>query len=73
MATIQIVQNTDRTHVSIDGTPVKTFMHWNYDHKNPSQQKSHALHDAMAECFLQLHEIHEAGLTGTINTEIKVS
>ncbi len=71
MNKIQIVTNSDRCHVSLNGTPQATFMYSNYSDDNhvdyPSLQ---ALHDAKAECFNVLRQANEHGINAEIVTDI---
>jgi len=70
MKTIQIVKNSDRCHVSVNSIPHKTFIYSNYPEKDESSKQAHALHDAKAECFIQLAFCQRIGEDAAINTDI---
>lgn len=70
MTTIQIVKNSDRCHVSIDGTPARTFLFSDYQENKEVNKEGHAIHDAMAECFLQLKKLNDQSVKAQINTDI---
>ena len=70
MITIRIVKNTDRCHVSIDNVPARTFLYCDYQESKEVNREGHAIHDAMAECFIQLADLRGKKLKATIDTLI---
>jgi hypothetical protein len=60
---IQVVTNSDRCHVSIDGTPAATFMF-------SSLGKTEALRSAKAEAFDLLNEALDLTPNVRLDTEI---
>jgi len=70
MNTIQIVKNSDRCHVSVNGVRAVTFMYSNYTETKQANKEDHALHDARAQCFLTLAAFQDKGDSAKINTAI---
>jgi len=67
---IQIVKNSDRCHVSIDGIPAATFLFSNYENDNGENKIHHALNDAKITAFNELHKLNKLNLRAFLDTNI---